>query len=477
MKNLNAFSLTEVLVTMFIIMLLIIASAPMITKKNAKNKNPHGVWECYLDENGKHVSKTTMDGQSSSTKSEGDYCLFKPQTNAKVYTVLVIGGGGGGASGTAYAVDAASYGSSVSYTAEASGEYKILVVGGGGGGSATIGGQGNRGGGAGGVKYETRTLNKGDLCVLEAGMGGVSGGSADPDAESTTGEIDESCTGTTWKDVCNGKDGKSSKFYLYGDYSNPIEATGGKGGTNNKVGDPGDGQCGSMARASGSRGGRLFSDGNCSYTKEFMNSVNSGGATTVTFGHGGDGSTTEDAYPGRNGVVMLISGSHHAGGGGKRGSTAYMSLNKITDEVKVYVGQGGAGAITEDTNGEQGQNSAFGYYVTAKGGTGGKARYKSAGADNSALPGEEGAISPYGGSLAGGGTSCSAESMNGKNDMGTNNSIDKDKRGIKAAGPTEYGAGGGGGSSFSKVSTSCTIDERWGRGGRGMPGYVRVEWN
>ena len=53
-KILNAFSLTEVLVTMFVIMLLIIASAPMITKKNAKNKAPHGTWECYLDDNGKH---------------------------------------------------------------------------------------------------------------------------------------------------------------------------------------------------------------------------------------------------------------------------------------------------------------------------------------------------------------------------------------------------------------------------------------
>ncbi len=477
-KTINAFSLTEVLVTMFIIMLLIIASAPMITKKNVKNKNPHGVWECYLDDNGQHVSKTTLDGQSPTTKSEGNYCVFEPQTNAKVYTVMAIGGGGGGASGTSFAVDAISYGSPVSYTIQANGLYKILVVGGGGGGSARAGLAGNMGGGAGGVNLVEKNLKKGDLCTLEAGAGGVPGGSADPEAENLP-EEDESCSGTTWKEVCRGKDGKSSKFYIYGDYSNAIEATGGKGGGQylSDAGVSGDPACGSSANASWYEPGKVFSGGNCDKTKDFMESTSSGGNVDVTFGHGGGGSTTEDAYPGRNGVVMLISSQYHSGGGGKRGSTAYMSLNKITDEVKVYVGQGGAGAITEDTNGEQGQNSAFGYYITAKGGEGGRTRYKSSSLEWGGLDGENGAMSPYGGVLSGGTDSCSAEAMNGKNDMGTNNSIDKEKRGIKAANATNYGAGGGGGAAFSKNSAVCKMDERWGRGGRGMPGYVRVEWN
>ena len=82
-KILNAFSLTEVLVTMFIIMLLIIASAPMITKKNAKNKAPHGTWECYLDDSGKHVTKKTLNGvtvaDDGGVGQNGDYCIFKPQ--------------------------------------------------------------------------------------------------------------------------------------------------------------------------------------------------------------------------------------------------------------------------------------------------------------------------------------------------------------------------------------------------------------
>ena len=61
-KKMKAFSLTEVLVTMFIIMLLIIATAPLVTKKNTKNAKPHGVWECMLDENGMPYSTLKIDG-------------------------------------------------------------------------------------------------------------------------------------------------------------------------------------------------------------------------------------------------------------------------------------------------------------------------------------------------------------------------------------------------------------------------------
>ncbi len=485
-KILNAFTLTEVLITMFVIMLLIIASAPMITKKNIKNKAPHGVWECFLDENGNHVSVKTINGATQPSETRSDYCIFEPQENAKEYTVTVIGGGGGGASGTSFAVDAASYGNSAIYVAEASGKYRVLVIGGGGGGSASINNEGNRGGGAGGVQYKEYAMDKGDMAVLEAGMGGVSGGSVDPDAETADGssgsteeEVDETCTGTTWKDVCEGKDGKTSRFYIYGDYSNALEATGGEGGKRSGDAQQGEPKCGNGGKATSFLGGKIFGT-SCAYVEDYMNAVKTSD-NNVVFGHGGEGSSTADAYPGRNGVVLLISDGHHSGGGGKRGATAFTKIEKITDNVKVYVGQGGAGAIYEDSNGEQGESSAFGYYITAKGGEGGTHRFDSINGLQG-LKGEEGAISPYGGTRpAGGSGTCSEEGLNGTNSMGTKDPLEITDDELKTlgrvkAGTDQYGAGGGGGGALS-AKDSCGLERKWGKGGRGMPGYVRVEWN
>ena len=186
------------------------------------------------------------------------------------------------------------------------------------------------------------------------------------------------------------------------------------------------------------------------------------------FGNGGMGIKGPDGGQGYNGLVIIVSTAYHAGGGGKRGTTAYMTLDKLTDDVKVYVGKGGAGATTEDTNGEQGENSSFGYYVTAKGGEGSAARAKSTFGTTGGLPGEEGAISPYGGTISGG-TAVSGQ-LNGQNNMDVNS-------GYAQAGETEYGAGGGGGAALARSSSSGSSQGRWGKGGRGMPGYVRVEWN
>lgn len=461
-RTLNAFSLTEVLVTMFIIMLLIIASAPMITKKNAKNKSPHGAWECKLDANGKHVSQTFIDGVSQGEKTETDHCVFEPQKNAKNYTVMLIGGGGGGASGTAFSLDKASFGLMQKYTVPADGEYQVLVIGGGGGGSAYLGNSGAMGGGAGGIVTRNISLSKGDQVSLEAGQGGERGGSAN---DETAGNEEDSCDGppgTGWKDICLGGEGESSRLYVYNS-NTTIEAPGGKGGTQFQPGQNGTPGHSAYATMAQSFAGRTIDFGDNSL-KDYMNTNYKEG---VTFGYGGKGIKSELAEKGRPGVVMLISKEHHSGGGGKRGYSAFMTLEKITDKVNVYVGQGGAGATTEDTNGEQGQNSSFGYYITAKGGEGGKTRYEST-SSNNGLPGQEGGISPYGGTLAGGGSS--VNNLDGTNKMSEND-------GIKAASETQYGAGGGGGGSVARTGTNQTSDGRWGMGGRGMPGYVRVEWN
>lgn len=470
-KILNAFSLTEVLVTMFIIMLLIIASAPMITKKNAKNKAPHGTWECYLDDSGKHVTKKTLNGATvaddGGVGENGDYCIFKPQHNAKNYTVTLIGGGGGGASGTAFSLDRASYGIAATYIIPADGEYDILLIGGGGGGSAYLGNQGAKGGGAGEIRMQSVHLMKGDMASLVAGAAGERGGSGEEDTEgsgsSGGSETEEdSCdgpVGTSWKDICKGKDGGDSRFFVYkgtADYT----AKGGKGGTQSQ------GQNGGSSTAYVNKGADYgveinFADPSLS---KFINSVNYDG---VTFGFGGNGNKSELGERGRSGVVMLISKAHHSGGGGKRGYAAFTTLENITDEVKVYVGKGGAGATTEDTNGEQGQNTSFGYYVTAKGGEGGTIRYMSR-SDSTGLSGEDGGDSPYGGMLKGGGNS--AGNLDAENKMSEND-------GYKKPSEDMYGAGGGGGGSIPRDAVNQTSDGKWGMGGRGMSGYVRVEWN
>ena len=458
-KILNAFSLTEVLVTMFIIMLVIIASAPMITRKNAKNKAPHGIWECYLDANGKHVSRTTIDSQSPQESSGGDYCVFEPQQNAKNYTVMVIGGGGGGASGTAFSMDAASYSTVVGYRATADGDYLVLLVGGGGGGAALTKGdwKGARGGGAGGILRTTVNLDKDDYVVLEAGMGGAGGG-GDAETEGETACPTEP-TGR-WNDACKGEDGNPSKLYIYST-NQTLTAEGGKGGSQN-IGAAGTPTHSAQKAAGYKLEGKI--DYNNAALKDFINADDK---SAVSFGFGGRGILGDTGGNGRPGVVMLISNSHHSGGGGKRGTTAYTSLEKITDQVKVYVGKGGAGAVTEDTNGEQGENSSFGYYVTAKGGEGGKIRHESTSLSQP-LQGGEGAISPYGGSTELAGTTMN--NLDGKNDMDVN-------EGYVKASETQYGAGGSGGSSLQRMGTTGSSSGRWGKGGRGMPGYVRVEWN
>lgn len=465
-KILNAFSLTEVLVTMFIIMLVIIASAPMITRKNAKNKAPHGVWECYLKADGSHESKTTIDGQASKTDdSGGDYCTFDPPANAKIFTVMVIGGGGGGASGTAFSMDKASYGSAAGYTIPADGQYSVLLVGGGGGGSAYLGNKGAKGGGAGGIKIYTANYKKGQYVVLQAGMGGDKGGTPDPEVEEQNDPTSDQseCDGavnTPWKDICKGKDGEPSKLYVYSS-NTTIEVEGGKGGKDYSTGANGHSDIGAQTNANGDKGGKI------NYNHDKLSSfINSDDKSAALFGNGGVGIRGPNGGQGVNGIVMLVSTAYHAGGGGKRGTTAYTSLDKITDQVKVYVGKGGAGATTEDTNGEQGENSSFGYYVTAKGGEGGIARAESSYGTTGGINGLEGAMSPYGGTLQGGTTS----NLNGQNNMAQND-------GYAAASETQYGAGGGGGAALARSSASGSSKDRWGKGGRGMPGYVRVEWN
>lgn len=468
-KTINAFSLTEVLVTMFIIMLVIIASAPVITKKQVKNARPHGIWECKLDDSGSPVSTLTIDGKlTQTTPYSTAYCLFEPQQSAEKYSITVVGGGGGGASASVATPDAVSYGNAVAYKIPQTGKYDVLIVGGGGGGSPTVHctisnflckifGEtgGGYGGGSGGIQLlENRQFSKDDTYILEAGHGGEGGGNGE-----------NHCT-IKWKDEnCKGQDGYASKFYKFGD--DPTTAEGGKGGSKSSGGTS------PYSNGSYGQGGRIFGASNT--PAKYTQFIGSSYPELLTYGQGGAGTTTMYGEPGMNGIVMLKSRSFYVGGGGRQGSAAYMTLKSLKEPVRVYVGKGGAGAIRENNGGEPGENSSFGSYLVAKGGDGGETKADSSTSESATLSGKNGSKSPYGGQLSGG----SGSNLNGQNDMGTNDAIPIETRGLKAASETEYGAGGGGGGGKSRVNCDPAngYEGCWGRGGRGMPGYVRIEWN
>ena len=94
----NAFSLAEALITLLVICVIAIASAPVITKKHKARINlPHGVYACYW--NGDNlVAKYIINGQESDGKvvfdsEEQRYgCEFNPPTNAKNFVATIVGG-------------------------------------------------------------------------------------------------------------------------------------------------------------------------------------------------------------------------------------------------------------------------------------------------------------------------------------------------------------------------------------------------
>ena len=150
----KGFSLAEALITLLIICVIAIASAPVITKKHrAKLNLPHGVYACYW--NGDNlVAKYSINDKESDGKvvydsEEGRYgCEFNPPTGAKNFVATIVGGGGGGAGAgiagsNSYKVYASDSGVSTSYTAEETAYYEFLVAGagaGGGGGAASLNG-------------------------------------------------------------------------------------------------------------------------------------------------------------------------------------------------------------------------------------------------------------------------------------------------------------------------------------------------
>ena len=140
-KKTQAFTLAEALILLLIAALLAAALVPVITRKH-KDVAEHGEWVCTINNDGKHVVKTTYRGKVSQFEvahAGGNYCVFSPPAAAKNFTIKAVGGGGAGAGGQKGATKSI-YDSRTATdgvftgTVEADGGYNIIYAGSGGGG-------------------------------------------------------------------------------------------------------------------------------------------------------------------------------------------------------------------------------------------------------------------------------------------------------------------------------------------------------
>lgn len=133
----GAFSLAEALITLLIVCIITIASAPIITKKHRMKYNqPHGMYACYW--NGDNlvakqiVNNKITDGKTIYDSDEGRYaCVFNRPSGTKNFTATIIGGGGGGAGAGILSKIERTYFSEPGdhiYTVPATGLYHILGV-------------------------------------------------------------------------------------------------------------------------------------------------------------------------------------------------------------------------------------------------------------------------------------------------------------------------------------------------------------
>ncbi len=561
LKNRHGFSIAEALITMLIIVLIILMTMPVITKRSPKGSGLTGRWECRLNpETGKYESITTIIDRKTGKEApndpnnpkqeygrvaeDGKSCIFTPPKSARNFTVNVIGGGGGGAAGSIaedYAVKEASAGS-WAFVPKYTGLYNILLIGGGGAGGSTEckygpAADGGLGGAAGGVLIKKNyQLEKGKTYTVIVGAGGI-------------GPMDGFGTNEG-----HGKPGGDTMLKL--PTGGQLVATGGKGGfggnhkfLSGKECKPTDGWQNqglpgspvinknmqqSLKSTSDPRwGGNTIKPGYiCEKNGSTVTCVNDevkellSSFASSYVGAGGYGAVKNDTdgYSGHDGAALISFSGLYAGGGGQAGTHLYKTFKKLPAEITVKVGAGGIGGLRENEDGKAGQGSAFGNLAVAGGGSGGRVKSILGPSEpNKFIAGGDGGASPLGGILRGGLFNGSS-SMNGMNDVDINN-------GYAQLDETIYGAGGGGGASKDKKicakNTTTAMKPKslfellcpmtvaavkpmqpneftdewvdngwaptvvppktedndinytdcWGRGGRGAPGLVRVEWN
>ncbi len=531
-KRHSGFSIAEALITMLIIALVLTMTIPVFTKQKRQGTAPSGRWWCMVDASGQQRSLYYMedyewadfwqddgkgDGKGWTGQNADGMCEFRPDANARNFTVTVVGGGGGGASGSTLTIDAegdtelkATSTGSYDFIPAVSGTYNVVLVGAGGAGGSIFCSDRAGAGGSGAYTFQTVNLTAGQKYTAVVGKGGTpqtgdsnKNGGNGGDTTFTGGSVNLKVTGGIGgfgviTNACvKGNAGSISGFGVAGRvYINGSKQSGSALGCRP-----------SAVGANDCRGGGYWQNADApTYicTDEWKCNTISNNATQLAsvkklgepnFGRGGNGGfddgltnpSSKIGGIGKDGAVYvtLASGAAgsttglSAGSGGLAGGFAFRTFDKLPELVTVRIGRGGAGAITMGTEGDPGEASSFGNLLVAAGGQAGKAKaiVNSSEANNQLAKATDGEKSAFGKqatvTAAINKTSLSGN-LNGANLMSTNNGNVEvnyfwEARGL--SGP--FGGGGAGGSAYRNNSGTTS----WGQGGRGHSGIVIVEWN
>lgn len=480
-SNKSGFSLAEALITMLIVMMVAIMSTDVIAKRSVKNYSIRGHWECIYNPVTKKYSQKSIhyDGATNDfgeILSDNTGCVFHPQPNAKSYIVNVIGGGGGGASSSSDNDYVYANTNVRSFIPEFDGEYEVVAVGAGGNRGHQPCGSYSGGGGAGQVSYGKFNLIKENVYTLVPGVYGVyetsdPGASyfkhnetnllsASPGRKGQARDKDRVIgfqVDCRWRSVATAGTSQSPNI--------GVKPFSGDSSYDSRSPVPGE-----ICRSSGDKvvcADTVYPEGSANRNAvNFLEFIGNTGA--------GKGCNGGENYQSSNfGLVAIRYAGLYAGGGGKAGNHVLKTIKKITDDVTVRIGNGGRGAYVEYSHGMQGEPTLFGDLAIAPGGMGGLTRAVTGPAvdETAFLAGANGVKSVLGGFQTPG---PSADDLNGRGDM--DNTMD----GLVMPQDDQYGAGGGGGSAKYCTSKDRLDAEKrrdcWGKGGRGMPGFVSVEW-
>lgn len=338
------------------------------------------------------------------------------------------GGGGMGAGGAIYAPQAFLNGSNPSITLINVSINNCAAIGGNGGNSIAVSLTGNEGGGGGGG-----FSGNGGSVTTTGSTGGAGGGGFGGDGGNVTLSLG---------DLLGGGGGGGGGL---GSRANSGTLTNlGNGGSDQSVGEDGNGY--GLATAAGSGGGGSLGGNNAG---------GAGGGGGMSFGGGGGGSSggSNGTIPYGNtppGASAMPSGGNGAdGGGGGGGGIVTMSFTNLVD------GQAGSGGYGGGGGGGAG-TGAYDVAYTVQGGSGGFGGGGGGGGVNqSGMTPAEGGNSLGGGGGAGGGPS----------------------NGLNALGGADIGNLGGGSGGFGADTVGAGLGGGGGGGGSGLGGAIFVDSN
>lgn len=181
-EKILAFTLAEVLITMMVIVLMTLASIPVIKnskefRESAKDKN---YWMAFYDQDEKLRVFTDLNGCNGDCPAmvEGDIAKFYPPEGVTRFNVTVVGGGGGGAAGMAGGGQSKVFfpeSTDQSFVPAREGIYQIIAIGGGGGGGGGAIACDGGGGYSGGIVVAQAKLTPDEVYAATAGIPGTGG--------------------------------------------------------------------------------------------------------------------------------------------------------------------------------------------------------------------------------------------------------------------------------------------------------------